>query len=320
MAKSNNSIYLKISLFILIAFLNSCRKERQDCSFITDYHPLVIRAEIEYEKKNYKKAYKLLKKAFTSCEPRNTVTYYEIDKMAKITAHLGLVEESLDMIKRQIKQEGFTINRYKSDTLFDKILQSKKGIELIKEADLLRNEYLKGIDTSLVSKLIKMSACDQQYRKNRNYYDENQKQQNKLDSINELQLIEIFESYGFPGEHLKRYAYPEMIRIEAILLHTEDSIREKYFLPKLEEFLKSGKCDPRTYAVVYDQLLIYDGLPQKYGTYNKSDGSLTSSVPLDEVNKNRISIGLPSLGDKKTIHELKIVNYPNSYGKFHNKY
>lgn len=318
MVKSNNSVYLKISLLILITFLNSCRKERQDCNFITDYHPLVIKAEIEYEKKNYKKAYKLLKKAFNGCTPRNTVTYYEIDKMAKVTAHLGLIEESLDMIKRQINQ-GFTIDKYKNDTLFDKILQSNKGIELVKEADLLRNEYLKGIDTALVSKLIKMSACDQQFRKNRSYYDKNQKEQDKLDSINELQLKEIFESYGFPGEHLKRYVYPEMIRVDAILLHTEDSIREKYFLPKLKKFVKTGKCDPRTYAVVYDQLLIYDGLPQKYGTYKKSDGGLSNSVPLDEVNKNRISIGLPSLEDKETIHQLKIANYPNTYGKFHNK-
>jgi len=313
-----NNIALKFYVFTLGISLFSCVEKEKKCNYIKDYHLLVIKAEIAFEQKKYRKAYEFLDIAFSKCDPRNTVTYYEIDKMAKITAHLGLVEESLDMIIRQTTQ-GFTIDKYKNDTLFDKVFQSTKGIELIKEADLLHNEYLKGIDTSLVSKLIKMSACDQQYRKNRNYYNENQKQQNKLDSINELQLIEIFESYGFPGEHLKRYAYPDMIRIDAILLHTEDSIRENYFLPKLKEFVKSGKCDPRTYAVVYDQLLIYDGLPQKYGTYNKSDGSLTSSVPLDEVNKNRISIGLPSLKDKEKIHRLKIVNYPDTYGRFFNK-
>lgn len=318
MAKNYNSTYLKISLFILVSFLNSCRKERQDCNFITDYHPLVIKAEIEYEKKNYKEAYKLLKEAFNSCNPRNTVTYYEIDKMAKITAHLGLFEESLDMIRLQISQ-GFTVDKYKSDTLFNKVLQSKKGIELIKQADFLRNEYLKSIDTSMVSKLIKMNSCDQQYRKKRNYYNEHKKEQDRLDSINESQLMKIFESYGFPEEHLMRFAHPEMIRVNAILLHTEDSIRENYFLPKLKEFVKSGKCDPRTYAVVYDQFLLYNDLPQKYGTYYKSDGTLSNSVHLDEVNKNRFSIGLASLKDKETIHQLKIVNYPNTYGKIHNK-
>lgn len=305
---------LKLFFLILFTTIISCSEREKKCNYIIDYHPFIIRAEIAYEKGNYNEAYAELSNAFSSCSPRNTIPYYEIDKMSKITAHLGLYQESVEMIKLQIS-EGFTLNKYKDDTLFKKVFESKYGLQLLKQYDSLRSGYLSSIDTSIVNKLIDMSACDQLFRKN-SLYQENKQKQRILDSLNEIQLVEIFETHGYPSEHLRRYAYPEMIRIDVMLLHTEDSIRKNYFIPKLKEFVILGQCDPQVYAEIFDQFLLYSGLPQQYGTYTRQDGSLSNSISLKEVDSMRLSIGLPTLKEKELLHQLKIVNYPDTYGRF----
>src|SRR5690606_31646487 len=96
-----------------------------------------------------------------------------------------------------------------------------------------------------------------------------------IDSINENLLIYIFEKYGYPDESLvgnmefsiKMEDNPFSMVLSHVLLHTRDSIRQAYFLPKMLEFVKQGKTPPLFYARMADQLEVYHQRSQIYGTY-----------------------------------------------------
>ncbi len=60
--------------------------------------------------------------------------------------------------------------------------------------------------------------------------------------------------------------------IELFLLHTKDSIRLNYFIPKIKEFTVNGTAPPRVLDIMIDQYYSYNDKPQIYGTYKRQDG------------------------------------------------
>ncbi len=142
--------------------------------------------------------------------------------------------------------------------------------------------------------ILEMKRKDQLYR-GRNYIGENIIKQDSIDDINTSKLITIFEKYGYPNHAIiGTSSNPDKNNpsIRVMLLHTEDSIRVSYFLPKILLSVKEGKCNPFTYGVVYDQHLLYDKEEQKYWTY-KTKRSITNTKKINEL---RESIGLPRHG------------------------
>jgi len=293
-----------LSLFFTFLFL-SCNKKY---NYIRNYYPNMYIGIIEYEKNNYLKAYNHFNLAFANCPARNTKTFYEIDMMAKTSAIIGKDKTCYTMIKKQLNN-GFTISKYTSDSIYNLFFAKKIGKKLIMKSDKITNEYFKSIDTSLYNTLVAMSCNDQ---KNRGNID-----QLELDIANESLLIKIFEQNKFPKESLSRYKNNSFVDIHTILLHTRDSIRINYFLPKIKGLVIDGKCDPYIYASLYDQYYLYNNLYQIYGTYKNRDRTMSNHISIDSININRLNIGLPTLEQNEEIHNLKIINYPDSYGKFY---
>jgi hypothetical protein len=310
---NKKNLYL---LFLSIFLLSSCSVQRKD-NYINGYFPKIYDADIAYEEKKYKKAYKIYKNVFKYYKPRNTKTFYEIEKMIRTSAVLSKNHECYKFIKIQLRDEGFTIIKYKADTLYNNFFKSKYGITLLKESDSLRSTYLKKIDTILINKLVKMSEKDQMYRISRSKYNEFIKTQNHFDSINKIYIKEILESSGFPKEHFNRYANPRRINFEVILLHTDRDFRFNYLLPKILQDIKNGLCDPLIYAELNDQYLIYNNNKQKYGTYLDRNNKIANHISLDSIDMNRQKIGLPSLEKHNKIIQLKIINYPDTFGKLY---
>ena len=145
-----------------------------------------------------------------------------------------------------------------------------------------------------------MKKADQLYRgRNAQFLMDNKRKQDSIDLENRNALVNIFEEIGYPnfnklGE--EPYEYPSKYNIKVILLHTPDSIREHYFLPKLLEYVRSGECNPIVYGALYDQLFLYNKMPQKYGTYIQKTPNLQSK---DSINYFRKKIGLPNYGYEK---------------------
>ena len=150
-----------------------------------------------------------------------------------------------------------------------------------------------------------MKANDQLYRSREDSYNF-RSEQALIDSLNHARLIEIFEIYGYPDERMIGHRSVDGIydtSIEAMLLHTKDSIRLNYFIPKLRNFVKEGKCDPMTLGRVIDQYYLFEEEHgyQIYGTLVSSrDGKVSRIKDSLNVNNRRLIEGLPTLEEQIT--------------------
>lgn len=113
-------------------------------------------------------------------------------------------------------------------------------------------------------------------------------------------LMWTFEKYGFPsiekmgttGNNDVFFAMP------TFLTHMIESKEHyPYIKKKLLEYVKSGDCVPRDYAIMVDRENVNNHKPSEYGYTFMID--IKDSA---QVNRNRKSIGLPSLK-----HSAKIV-------------
>jgi hypothetical protein len=105
-------------------------------------------------------------------------------------------------------------------------------------------------------------------------------------------LIWTFENYGFPTvDKIGWFPTP------TFLSHMIESEKYKYFKEKIPEYIKKGECSPRDYAMLVDYgLEIID--KKEYSYYGVNGKEIIDST---QVNRNRKSIGLPSLKHRDKI-------------------
>ena len=291
---------MKYIAIVLILVLSSCKKQEEcsGCNYITDYYQIIYKADVEYMTENYEKAFELYQKAFNSCAVINTPTYNELSNFAETCAILGENDLAIKFIKKRIKN-GYEIKWLMENPNFDKVFASEKGRELVSNYDKLRKDALYNLNLALREEIKAMGVEDQKYRNEKNtLYKENAAKQEAIDDYNTNRIIEIFNEFGYPNETIIGGFSVDRssVNISTILLHTSDSIRMNYFVPKLTEFVRNGSCPPNVLGTIIDQYYLYNGEPQINGTYTKPNGNYSSMIPnLKKVDSNRISIGLPPL-------------------------
>lgn len=292
-----------ILLIILSSYFKNDKAYEQN--YIEDYYQKIYKADLEYMTKNYEKAFELYQSAFEYCEPINTQMYYEISNFAETCAILGKNDLAICFIKKEI-ENGSTLEVLQQNSNFDIIFASEEGKGLIANYGALRTNYLSSLNLELRNEIAEMAENDQIYRAQSGFMasDEMKAKQEEIDDYNTMRLIEIFDEFGYPNEKVIGGFNIDRtpVSISTILLHTSDSIRVNYFIPKLKEFIKLGECSPSVLGPVIDQYYLYNGEPQINGTYTRKDGSYSNMInDLNEVDCNRVSIGLPplSLQEKK---------------------
>jgi hypothetical protein len=276
---------------------------------VTTYYQKIYQADYEFESKNYEKAFEIYQSAFQTCPPINTPGYNERGKFAELCAVLGKEQLSLEFLEEKFKH-GYELQWIQEDSVFARVLSSTKGKALIENYNNLREQHLTSINLELRDEIQQMQRSDQKYR-GENYQD-NLSKQDSIDSYNTNRLIEIFESVGYPtADIIGHYSVDRQPTIiTAILLHTDDSIRMNYFVPKLSHFVRNGTCSPQTLGSVIDQFHLYNGEPQIYGTYQGANTKYADMIAdLKQVDKNRISIGLPPLKLKEKKDSLNRIKY-----------
>ncbi|MCW8981733.1 MAG: hypothetical protein OQJ83_10145 [Altibacter sp.] len=286
---------MRYFIFLPIAWilLGCAIHQKSECNYITDYYQTIYRADIEFIAKNYQKAFDLYQHAFNSCRPINTLGYNEIYTFAEVSEILGKRKLALTHLELAIRN-GLPIITIEENDAFTDLLNSKEGEKLLENYNNIRREYMASINLQLRSEIQKMIQLDQRYRSNKHDW----KKQDSIDTINASRLIEIFEQYGYPNESVIGHNSIDMksTTVDIILLHTADSIRINYFVPKLTEFIKQGTCSPNTLALIVDQFYMYNDQPQIYGTIRGKNSRYHTMInDLQQVDKNRIAIGLPPL-------------------------
>lgn len=262
---------MKMKLLPFLLLIIGCQTDnKSSCNYITDYYQTIYKADYEFQKESYEKAFELYQEAFNSCEAINTLSYNEIDRFAETSAILNKYSITYEYVKKQI-QIGKELNSFQNNPHLEKFLSSKYGIKLLSEYENLRKMFLDNADFELRDELVKMRIADQMYRGGSG--EANWTKQDSIDKLHELRLIEIFESIGYPTEKMvgqRTMDYP--VDVGLLLLHTKDSIRMNYFVPKVNEFIINGTAPPRVLGTMIDQYHLYNDKPQIYGTYSAQGG------------------------------------------------
>ncbi|RAJ17532.1 hypothetical protein LX77_03858 [Gelidibacter algens] len=292
---------MRITLILVLLIIVGCASKRKtECNYITDYYPNTANAEVEFYLGNYQKAYNYYQKAFENCDAIKIGFLHDTDKFAKICAELGKDDLAIDYIKKTIDKGG-TLNEFQNDKVFNDIFKTERGKKLIADYDKIREKYISTLNMNLRAELQAMIEIDQRLVG----------QQEKRDSVfkvNDKRLVEIFDEFGYPNEQVVGNYGIDFTSADPtiLLLHTDDSIRINYFIPKVKEFVKNGKCPPYTLGTMYDNLELFNKQPQTHGTFESQNGGYANMISdLSKVNANRAEIGLPSLKMTKKIDSLR---------------
>ncbi|WP_299524074.1 hypothetical protein [Winogradskyella sp.] len=288
-----------IILTLLALWTFSCQKET-DCNYIDNYYQTVYLAEEAYHKKDFERVVALMAKAEANCELLNQPIIYETLKYAESAARLGKNKKAFELIRNLILK-GDKITYLKDIDAFQNIVNTNQWLELEKDYDSLRNEYLSSINLELREKIREMSRLDQIYN---NPKIDGIKLSDSMDAINEKELKQIIAEFGYPNESLigdfKIDFTP--VGIGTMLFHFDDY---DYWTTTLKEFIKKGKAPPISLGNYVDSY--QRRVPQKekyiYGIYNNA--SEKNIIEYDKLDERRIAIGLPSMKLKKTLDSLR---------------
>lgn len=289
-----------INIIAFLLILSCQRTEKTNCNYITDYYPHTAQAEMEFYLGNYEKSYEHYQKAFWNCDAINIGMHNDTGKFARVCAEIGKDNLALDYIEKRITNGG-TIAEFQRDSIFINLLNTKRGQKIVSEYDQNRTEFIASLEMDLRAELQNMIQLDQQLNMT--------KFQDSMFRVNDERLVEIFEKYAYPNEQVVGNYGIDQIQADPtiLLLHTDDSIRINYFIPKIKEFIKNGTCPPRTLGVMYDNLELFNDQPQTHGTYENDSGGYANMLSdISKVNINRKSIGLPTLEMTKRIDSLKM--------------
>lgn len=144
------------------------------------------------------------------------------------------------------------------------------------------------IDCTIIPEILdSIRSLDQNMRLNGNRINHN------IDRKNIITVVSIIEKCGMPT--LKELNKKQMNTIWLVFQHTENNIRKKYF-PLIEKAGKNGDLRKQDIAMMKDRILMFDGLPQIYGTQITTDKKTTKLklYKLEKpelVNKRRKEIG-----------------------------
>lgn len=260
------------------------------------YYLKVYEAKGLFEQGNYERSFEILDSLFRKYEPLNQFMVDEYKtylQLAYLSSNKHIFPKALI---KGIEEYGLSDLVFENDSIMN-LVYKESGLDSVQYTTHW-SRYLDKINFGLRDTIKEMVKRDR--FKNREDWDtpEGARRLDSIDSINSVLLKYIFEEYGYPGESvigngaiaLKREESPISVVISGVLLHTRDSIRQAYFLPKMLEFVKQGKAPPLFYARMVDQLEVYHQRPQVYGTY--TNVMVKDSSKLDGLRK---SIGLPPI-------------------------
>ena len=293
----------KVTVIILAIFFSCSKNGKTDCNYITDYYPHTAKAELEFYQGHYQNALEHYEEALRNCEAIRIDGHNDTDKLAKIYAELGKDDLALDYVVKTIEKGG-PISAFKGDPTFDKLFESERGSKIVLNFDKMRKNFISSINLDLRAELQKMKEIEQSL--NSTELDDS------IYNVNDRRLAEIFDNHGYPNAQVIGDFLIDRIPTNptTILLHSRDSMRINYFIPKLKEFVIEGKAPPIVLGFLYDNLKFYHGEKFTHGTYTSNSGERYDMISdTAQINRNRAEIGLPTLSLTDKIDSLRYLSY-----------
>ena len=275
--------------YILLINLAYCQEvildNCKECNYINDYYPLIYKAQLKYLQEDLDSAFQYISKAKEKCELLNTPDILERVMYAEILIDRKNYNDALESLEELIRV-GFPFEFLEYNEALKILKQNRKWEDLRKLSLQINARENNFFNWKLRDEILEMVKVDQLIRRSNMDYEERQ----KIDSVHQKRIKEIFETYGYPNEKLIGFRKPnERVDITIMLMHFNDL---KYFKPKLLGFIKKGDCNPYTMASIVDSNDRQNKL-YTYGIYSSVDS--TQIIDFPNLNSRRKALGLRTL-------------------------
>ncbi|EFK36761.1 Uncharacterised protein [Chryseobacterium gleum] len=276
--------YTSYALIAIIFTLAACKS--RNYNYIIYYNKINEADSILRFQKDTMAAVKQYKKIFRQYAPKNQERINEYENYIRLSHQHHKNFGGKKSLYKLIPLVAHNWKYKKQDSSFIQLYQ-KYGIGR-QEIEFKVEEWKRGLNQKLVDSFTVAFKRDQDSRIDSNYADIN-----KNDKKNAELLRWMFENYGFPSLQKIGLSNGDFFMPSGpILLHMADYEEYYPYLKiKLLEYVKSGECPPRDYAAMVDRNNLHHKVPYTYGVYQGYENIKDSAT----VNRNRKSIGLPSL-------------------------
>ena len=292
----------KVVLFLLISTIGFSQKKKinEEYDYINNYYQFVYQANFEYLSGNYQKAYDLLKTAEKNCPLLNQTGIYEPKILAECAARLNKPDEAVRYIEILVRDFGYKMESFKVDSLYASLQNTRKWKKLEKKSDAYYQKYLSNVNLELRNKIIKMMKEDQSVRVNRD-----REGMKRVDSINDLKFRKIVADCDcFPDEMFTQFGKyridNEFFDATTFVFHINREDAE-YWKPIFLDLIRRGRAPANIYGSLIDSNLRINGMFD-YGIYQNVKAENINDF--ENLDKRRISVGLPPWELKKEIDEL----------------
>ncbi|GMN07391.1 hypothetical protein MTsPCn5_27800 [Croceitalea sp. MTPC5] len=277
---------------------NECKQ----CNYITDYYPMVYKAQLKYLENDLDSASHYLNVVKKKCGFLNTPDILERVMYAEIQVKKQNYTEAFESLE-DILSSGFPFGYLENNEALNELKKDKKWTKLRELSSKVNDEKNDSFNWPLRYEIIAMVKSDQKVRSGTLDYEK----MKKIDSSHQRRIKEIFETYGYPNEKLVGFSKTdEKVDITVMLMHCNDL---NYFKPKLLDFIKKGECNPYTLASMVDSNNRKDKM-FTYGIYRSSDS--TEIRDFHNLDTRRKSIGLRSLKNHQKTMSLLMKKYSNN--------
>lgn len=139
-------------------------------------------------------------------------------------------------------------------------------------------------------------AGSPEYKLSKRQYDSLVQLQKNLDAANQVRIIQIYETYGWPGSNL---IGKEAGLVGVMMLHFPVPLKLSLY-PKLKREYKGGNINGTSVARMYDKYLLEVKKPLLYGMFDHYDSTTKATLPpmiknIKKTNRARRKLGLPPL-------------------------
>lgn len=290
----------KYILPLLLLLVISCQ-EKPQCNYIEEYYQDVYQAELAYWEQDYQKAYELLKKVEARCGLLNQSVIREPEMMAKLSIKVGEPQKAFPYMERMLR-EGMHFDTFLNNDSYTILKEYEEWDYLERNAARFAQEFENGINQELRAELIAMNDLDQKVRQRPIDFIEME----RVDSIHQHKIKEIFKSYGYPSRKLvgkNDVNIGDRVQLSTLFFHFDDTI---YFKPILLKMIRDGKAPASILGNMLDSQQRSRGY-YDYGIYSNLDSTYIWNYT--NLNPLRISVGLPPWKLKKRVDSLKRTFY-----------
>lgn len=289
-------------LLVICLFVCFACQEKEPCDYIENYYQDVYKAELAYWEKDYDKAYELLKKVESRCGLLNQQRIREPEMMAKLSIKVGKPQAAFPYIERMLR-EGMSFDSFVNNNTYTILHEYEEWKYLERNATQFATEYQAGINQELREEIIAMNNLDQQVLQTPVDEDEVR----RVNNIHKERIKEIFKEYGYPHAGLVgKSKMGENTDIQVLLMHF---LEPEYFSPLLIESARKGIAPPGYVGFIVDRKDLAERDSFTYGIYDNVDASQIKDFK--NLDKRRISVGLPPWRLKKKVDSLRRAYYNN---------